>query len=34
MIEIRKVTPEDIPTVHVMGEDVDEFHTSDQAPNF
>ena len=34
MIEIRKVTPEDIPTIHAMGENVDEFHTSDHAPNF
>lgn len=34
MIEIRKATTEDIPVVHAIGEDVDEFHTSDQAPNF
>lgn len=34
MIEIQKVTPEDIPTVHAMGENVDEFYTSNQAPNF
>ena len=32
MIEIRKVIPEDIPTVYAMGENIDEFHTSDQAP--
>lgn len=34
MIEIRKVVSEDIPAVYKMGENVDEFHTSDQAPNF
>lgn len=34
MIKIRRATLEDIPTVYAMGENVDEFHTSDQAPNF
>ena len=34
MIEIRKVIPGDVPTVYAMGENVDEFHTGDQAPNF
>lgn len=34
MIEIRNVTSEDIPAIYAMGKDVDEFHTSDQAPNF
>lgn len=34
MVEIREVTSADIPIIHKMGENVDEFHTSDQAPNF
>ncbi len=34
MVEIRAVKKEDIPIIHKLGEHVDEFHTSDQAPNF
>lgn len=34
MIEIQKATPEDVPAIYAMGENVSEFHTSDQAPNF
>lgn len=34
MVEIRNVKNEDSPVIHQLGEDVDEFHTSDQAPNF
>lgn len=34
MIEIRKASLEDIPIVYALGQDVTEFHTSDQAPNF
>jgi hypothetical protein len=34
MIEIRKATAKDVPAIYAMGENVDEFHTSDQAPNF
>ena len=30
----EKVTFEDVPAIHAMGENVNEFHTSDQAPNF
>lgn len=34
MIEIREATHGDVPVVYKLGESVDEFHTSDQAPNF
>lgn len=34
MIEIREVRSEDIATIYRLGATVDEFHTSDQAPNF
>jgi len=34
MIEIREALIEDVSTVYKMGENVNEFHTSDQAPNF
>ncbi len=34
MIEIRTASDEDISTIHHLGEAVDEFRTSDQAPNF
>ena len=34
MIEIREARGEDVPTIYNLGENVDEFHTSDQAPNF
>ncbi len=34
MIEIRKACTEDVPPIHRLGKDVEEFHTSDQAPNF
>lgn len=34
MIEIREAKQSDVHEVHVLGENVDEFHTSDQAPNF
>src|SRR6266536_620475 len=34
MVEIRKAQSEDIPTIYRLGESVDEFHTSNQAPNF
>ena len=34
MIEIRKAQLEDVPVIYRVGEHVDEFHTSDQAPNF
>ncbi len=34
MIHIREVHSDDIPVIHAMGEHVDEFHTSDRAPNF
>ncbi|HEX6258554.1 MAG TPA: GNAT family N-acetyltransferase [Candidatus Saccharimonadales bacterium] len=34
MIGIRAANKEDIPTVHRLGEQVDEFRTSDQAPTF
>lgn len=34
MIEIREAQNEDVPTIYRLGENVDEFHTSDQAPNF
>jgi ribosomal protein S18 acetylase RimI-like enzyme len=34
MIEIRNATSKDVPVIYKLGEHVDEFHTSDQAPNF
>jgi ribosomal protein S18 acetylase RimI-like enzyme len=34
MIEIREARIEDVATVYKLGENVSEFHTSDQAPNF
>ena len=34
MVEIREARIEDIATVYMLGKNVDEFHTSDQAPNF
>ena len=34
MIEIREARIEDVAIVYKLGENVDEFHTSDQAPNF
>lgn len=34
MIEIREARIEDVTTVYKLGENVNEFHTSDQAPNF
>jgi ribosomal protein S18 acetylase RimI-like enzyme len=34
MIEIREATSKDVPVIRKLGENVDEFHTSDQAPNF
>lgn len=34
MIEIRTATDSDVAIIHRLGEAVDEFHTSDQAPNF
>lgn len=34
MIEIRDVAVDDIPIIYAMGENVDEFRTSDQAPTF
>lgn len=34
MVEIQEIKSEDIPVVYKLGEHVDEFHTSDQAPNF
>lgn len=34
MIEIRKASSQNIPVVYEMGRNVEEFHTSDQAPNF
>lgn len=34
MIEIRKAQHQDIAAVYKMGENVDEFRTSNQAPNF
>jgi ribosomal protein S18 acetylase RimI-like enzyme len=33
-IEIREAHTDDTPTIHRLGENVEEFHTSDQAPNF
>ncbi len=34
MAEIREAHNEDVPAVYELGESVDEFRTSDQAPNF
>ena len=34
MTEIRTARIEDIPTIHNLGEGVDEFHTSEHSPNF
>lgn len=34
MIEIRDAKSEDVSAVYALGEHVDEFHTSDQAPTF
>lgn len=34
MIEIRTARTDEIPVIYRLGEHVDEFHTSDQAPNF
>jgi ribosomal protein S18 acetylase RimI-like enzyme len=34
MIEIREAQSEDVSTIYKLGRDVNEFHTSDQAPNF
>jgi ribosomal protein S18 acetylase RimI-like enzyme len=34
MIEIREARTEDVGTVCKLGENVEEFHTSKQAPNF
>lgn len=34
MIEIRNAKSEDVSAVYALGERVDEFHTSDQAPMF
>lgn len=33
-MEIRQARQEDVHQVYALGENVDEFHTSDQAPNF
>lgn len=34
MAKIREATVTDVPAIHRLGENVDEFRTSDQAPNF